>query len=237
MSKLIISPHLDDAALSVGGLLLNDIDKNNKVLTIFNTAWTALDNIYDYNKITELNLREELEVMKGLNCKHKFLNLPEALLRGYETWNDSIDMEKDTCIINKLTKIIADEVDGFSSIYFPLAIGEHVDHLLLFNVAMKLINSEKNIFNSVEVFFYEDLPYCTYEPITSRIEKVKKLINIEPYESCISNVIEEKCKLIYTYKSQITENDVIRVRSYSQKENNENMYYETAWKLLKSKIN
>lgn len=219
MSCLIISPHLDDAVLSLGGFLSLMHSSNCKVITIFNTAWSIDGNIKDWENITKKNLAEEKNAMKKLRCEFGFLNYPEALLRGYINWNDEIDMEKEKNLFKKIIQDLLPEIERYDDIFFPKGIGKHVDHLLTRNIFTEIPKLKNNI------FFYEDIPYSCYEELQTFDKEMEILIDI-------SKVIENKTELLNIYKSQLDLDMIIMVQDHSSKIGRKGQNCERIWKLL-----
>lgn len=221
MSYLIISPHLDDAVLSLGGFLSLMHSSNCKVITIFNTAWSVDENIKDWENITEKNLAEEKSVMKKLKCEFKFLNYPEALLRGYVKWNADLDMEKEKSLLKRIIQDLLPEIEKYDNIFFPKGIGKHVDHLLTRNIFTAIPKLTKNI----NIFFYEDIPYSCYEELPVFDKEMEILIDI-------SKVIENKSELLNIYKSQLDLDMIAMVQKHSSKIGRKGHNCERIWKLL-----
>mgnify|MGYP000694294208 CR=1 FL=1 len=219
MSCLIISPHLDDAILSLGGFLSLMQNLNCKVITIFNTAWSIDKDIKEWKSITKKNLAEEKKAMRELRCDFKFLNYPEALLRGYIRWNDALDLKKDKKLFEKITRDLLPEVEKYDNIFLPRGIGKHVDHLLIREMFTAIPKSQNSI------FFYEDLPYSCYEEFEEYDKEMNILIDI-------SRVINIKTKLLNIYKSQLDMDTIEMVEQHSLKLGRKGRNCERIWKLL-----
>lgn len=219
MSNLIISPHLDDAILSLGGFLTLMQKQNCKVITIFNTAWSIDTNLKEWRDITRKNLAEEREVMEQLKCDFEFLDFPEALLRGYARWNDALDMEKEYEVFRSITECLSPEIKKYDNIFFPRGIGNHVDHLLI-----KKLSDNASAYKD-NIFFYEDLPYSCYEELEDFEDSMEILIDI-------SRVYENKVELLEIYKSQLRIEQIEMVKKHSLRLGKGRKYCERIWKLL-----
>lgn len=231
MNILIISPHLDDAILSLGGLLQLRKNSQDKVMTLCNTAWTALSDTMLPEEITKMNLEEELTIIKELGCQHLFCDFDEAMSRDYENWNDKFSYEKDSVLYEQITEVIKKEMESqyYEQVYFPLGIGEHVDHIMVYEGIRQLrdVIREQN----VELYFYEDLPYATYGGVEERLEKVMKEYSITLQEHDITEYFERKCSLLSIYKSQLTDEDLDRIRRYVGKLFGGSVVRERVWKV------
>ena len=136
-TKVIISPHMDDAALSMGGTILQD-NWRFKIITLFGSNWT-LDGINpDSNKVTSIRLSEEQKVIKLFDAEFIFANLPEVTMRGYHDWNTKCDLQKEKQLFIKIINIINENTNAEDEVFLPAAIGEHVDHVLAFETIKSL---------------------------------------------------------------------------------------------------
>ncbi|MDP3900674.1 MAG: hypothetical protein Q8Q23_06390 [bacterium] len=211
--NIIISAHCDDALLSLGGYII--FLDNVIVVDIFGTcAWTKNTKIKDFNIITEINQAEEKEAIKKSGAKVIIYALPEALMRGYRLWNQKKILESDAIISHKISKIITAVIGSNNNIFFPMGIGNHVDHILINNQLKKIYNKLNAKDN--KIFLYEDLPYAWYGDVNKKIRVLKKAWILEPYLIDISRSINKKINLIKIYKSQIDKIDCQKVVEYSE---------------------
>lgn len=224
--KLIVSPHLDDAFLAMGGTLLRHKHKQRyDVLTLFNTAWALapFEKIH-YSELTAINLQEEKAVMSILGCNFTFLNLPEALLRGYSNWNENVNYARDEWITMTIRKNIITNI--YDEIFFPAAIGNHVDHQLVYSIISTL--SSKPV-----IYVYEDLPYACYDGYEARIRDIQRQFATEEILTDISAYKRIKANYLSIYKSQLDTNTIDMVTHYSENIKSNGYSYERVWKLSK----
>lgn len=223
-TKVIISPHMDDAALSMGGTILQDNEKF-KIITLFGSNWT-LDGINpDSNKVTNIRLSEEQKVIKLFKAEFVFANLPEATMRGYNNWMAKCDLQKEKQLFKKIINIIKENTNVEDELFLPAAIGEHVDHALVFET-IKSLNNKK-------IRLYEDLPYATYGGTKERIEKISNLYKITEVLTNINNTINAKLECLNIYKSQLTPDDIIKVKNYAKNLGKTADFYERIWMISK----
>lgn len=176
---LFFSPHLDDAVLSCGGTIhsLVSQDKAVQVITVF--AGNSGDS-YQSAFARHLNakcgspadllsqrLQEDEKALRELGVTQvERWNFSEAPFRRaadgnnlYATYDElrgqpavadqSLKQTIAETVFNLIQKLPADAV-----LYFPLALGGHVDHQILLAVGMQLNAAGKR------VRFYEDYPYA-----------------------------------------------------------------------------
>ncbi|GEB30292.1 GlcNAc-PI de-N-acetylase [Enterococcus casseliflavus] len=231
--KVILSPHLDDAFLSVGGLMMQS--RKVLVINIFNTAWSVDDTLNTPELMTSKNLIEEQKVLSEVRADMYYLGYDEALLRGYEDWredfneDDSQEQELLLKIYDDLSKIVS-QIDDVE-LYFPLGIGSHVDHVLTRKIGMLL--AEKN--ESIELRGYEDLPYADYQNfyLESEMKFEDKMAVPNIYD--ITSFIKEKERVLHYYESQLSDEEIQRTINYASKIKDDGAFYERVWILSNRK--
>lgn len=146
--KIIISPHYDDGLLSCSSIL-----KDNDILV---TIFTKHDvNIYnkasdELKKYLNYPLRKQENKLAGKFRNLKIINL------GYR---EDYFRKYDNILKCKLKKDIIKIVNKYNvdTIYIPLGIGYHVDHLVVCNILKNL---------SVKKIYYFDYPYSCFKLAT-----------------------------------------------------------------------
>lgn len=229
--RLIISPHCDDAALSLGGLILKK--RGFEILDVFSTcAWSVLPQLTEAGEITRINNNEERLVGSKMSSKLQLMGLPEALLRGYPSWNSQFDREKDRKIMKIVVEIIVNKLERYTEVYLPLGVGKHVDHLLVFKAVLKV--KRENLHREINYYLFEDLPYAIHYNVETRIREVQKYCDANPILVNISSTIRQKVSLLSTYKSQLSQQDIKSVKDYSRKLMPNNSYHERIWFIKKT---
>lgn len=166
--SIFISPHLDDAVFSCAG----EIAKQKKmgevcVLNIFThfprgSANSAL-------LLSDQRKKEETDASAILGYDVLNLEQEEAFFR--DTKFESIsniflpaDIDSRNYALSLASKIknqLHDVV--FENLYIPLAVGWHIDHWITFKAVTEHLSQQ---FESKNIFFYEDSPYCLIEGAT-----------------------------------------------------------------------
>ena len=192
---IFISPHLDDAILSCGGLIkyLSGIAEVS-VITVFTeagnnktvTTWRILRkcgfaNASEYYKARR---REDQRVLKKLGVRAVHLGFIDAPWRGYyplfrwQGYTGKISQE-DKSLLIKIKEKRRKYTAGNKMVFGPMAFGKHVDHVMVHEACKEFQN----------VIFWEDVPYKNQE------NKLFKKMSINVNE-------EEKLQLIKEYKTQ-----------------------------------
>jgi len=167
--KQVISPHIDDAILSLGGCILNWVRNGEKVkiINVFSKASAINKDAIsvragkkyptDFKSAMNVKKAEEKRVQNALKIKAEFLDWPDRNLnihkyKGYFFYKKSS--------IDRLKNHIRRKINKDSTIFFPLAMGEirvHADHIIIRQIGLFLLK------DGYDVRFYEDLPYCYFD--------------------------------------------------------------------------
>ena len=171
----MISPHLDDAVFSVGGLAaaLAAAGHEVTILTCFTQSVAhptgfalacqldkGLNATADY---MQLRREEDTEACKILGARPIWLDLPEAPHRGYNNAKELFETIKPSDTVQEklyenLEKKISQKRPYF--IFSPLGIGNHVDH----QQVVKAVNRLKEKFPDLVYFKWCDQPYLLRNP-------------------------------------------------------------------------
>ena len=206
----VISPHSDDAALSLGGTLSER--KASTDVSIFTIASTSRCAGPDplkgkIKEVSKLRKEEDNLYANYVNANIEFADIEDAELyvdKEGNCWSERLMNHPDQARIelfkNAMQKYFSNKF--FDIIYCPLAVGAHCDHATTY-LALKSIFSLKKI-NAKQptIIFYEDLPYCAYESekLDERISELKD--SISPINKKIN--LKEKLNGISIYRSQYT---------------------------------
>jgi LmbE family N-acetylglucosaminyl deacetylase len=176
---LAISPHLDDVALSVGGIVARTVASGADVFvaTVFtaDAPHPAMSSpvIEELNKLWNLGphpmasrRREDVAAVNALGARTIHGGLPDAIYRTdrdrnclYPTRTGVFSgRSREDDIIPALNKLFAGWIADFrpDAILCPLAVGRHVDHILTSESVRTTVPGR-----NLNVFLYEDFPYST----------------------------------------------------------------------------
>ncbi|RLC34779.1 hypothetical protein DRH14_02220 [Candidatus Shapirobacteria bacterium] len=219
---VFFSPHLDDAVLSCGGLITKLIKKGKKVLvvTVFSSGrevkvssrtkwWIGRCGFKDVVKLFMERRIEDRKVAASLGFAVKHLGFIDASFRVskemgvlvYKGFKDvfgqskikEIDLKKK--IENKLLSLLDGNLRKKVKFYFPLALGNHVDHLILREIGMDLSGS-------YGILFWEDYPYSLYLSAQKQLQDLSEKFVLKEVED-VMDFVEIKREMIRHYKSQV----------------------------------
>jgi LmbE family N-acetylglucosaminyl deacetylase len=142
-----------------------------------------------------------------------WLDLPEAVYRGYEGDDQLLGPVRDDDPAPYA--LLRQEIDRLEPqmVYFPLAVGNHVDHQLCREVALAMLAEERRWVMpphemAGRLTFYEDFPYAWWhdfsgpDPLDGTLH-LPPGIALEPRYSDISEMLERKAAGLRLYASQI----------------------------------
>ena len=199
---MYISPHLDDVVFSCSQLIRNQIRSNNKILitTVFTNYSDNHSNPFLNGKI---RFKEDLNALKNLNVEGNYLNYSELMVRNnlkeytifsliFDLFKIFLNFKKYTRLIYSINNEIQNIIDQnkIGTIYIPLGIGFHPDHIITYRACCNLKN--------VKIYGYEEFPYSQ-----NKIYKLLRLPFIRKNKLIKVKIIKkEKLKDIFIYKSQ-----------------------------------
>jgi LmbE family N-acetylglucosaminyl deacetylase len=143
-----------------------------------------------------------------------FLDLPDAVYRGYEGDEQLLGTVRDDD--ETPYDVIRSEILRLEPqmVYFPLAVGNHVDHQLCRDVGLGLLSENRRWVMPAPSFvgrlsFYEDFPYAWWNDFNGPSSAsglgfdLPAGVSLEPQYSDISEVIDRKAAGIRVYASQL----------------------------------
>jgi LmbE family N-acetylglucosaminyl deacetylase len=144
-----------------------------------------------------------------------FLDLPDAVFRGYEGDAELLGKPRDDD--DAPFEILRREIERLEpqKVYFPLGVGGHVDHQLCREVGIRMLQEGRRwVMPGPDyagiVTFYEDFPYAWWNDFrrledlgTDPLSALPADVSITPEFADITDQIERKITGITIYESQI----------------------------------
>lgn len=223
---LVIEPHMDDAALSLGGWMW---ERRNEceftVLTMTGisnfTSYYRIDRDYfDTDTVSELRKAESATVMRLLGGKHVALDHADSPLR-YPDGKWTLEWYKEhrralSAFTNRSptgedleewTKSIAAVIGSTCAeeIWFPLGVGTSADHQLTRDACLRALQANDVLKQGKKIYLYQDVPYAMkYPGHTEQIIEALALAGGETVKIThdISNSLSEKYRFSSIFASQ-----------------------------------
>jgi len=168
-AALVVSPHPDDATLSLGATLAGT---SARVVNVFSVeTWTGRSFYAQRpDQTSALLLDEERVACRVLDVDPLFLGFVDAPARGWgdqfmragEAHSPEVEAERVTTTESVAEALAACVADAQPRIVFaPLAVASHVDHLICRDAVLALVL--RGVLAPGQARFYEDLPYAVFE--------------------------------------------------------------------------
>lgn len=205
IKTLLISPHSDDIAYSLGGALIKDFfEKPISLVTVFTQSnFSPRLKLDSPEEITRIRQLEDLEFTRKMGIQYRSFRFPEPPLRGKITHEDifgNLDPSSDPVykeVYRSLSKLIKQFPNA--SVVSPLALGNNIDHTIVSKACFSICQE-----NGIEIAFYEDVPYAlllTLKQIENKVFEIKP--DLKPYRIDITSKFDEKLENLRIYKTQI----------------------------------
>ena len=166
---VVLSPHLDDAVLSLGALISREValGRNVEVVSCF-TSGPPLDAIVPVHRVFgdySMRRAEDERALAILGARYRWLDLHERIWRQPALPTSGVfpthvfrtpDKMDDFAELKSIRAAISEMLDAGTTIYAPLAVGHHVDHVEVALAALREVLG-RGAFD--RILFYED-PYA-----------------------------------------------------------------------------
>jgi LmbE family N-acetylglucosaminyl deacetylase len=223
---LILSPHCDDVAFSLGASMMarewGAVATGNDVTgaVIFSESRYSLLRGWDNDVAAQTAVRnaEELAAADMAGYRVEFLGFPEPGVRsGYAKVTDIFSPDLDftldpvwAAVDARLRQLLRGfDAAGGGIVLAPLGIGHHVDH----RMTAAVFRSALPDLPRVQPAFYEDLPYAA----RFSSQEIRRLV---PADLALRPVLfsagklEDKLRLLRVYESQVSADDYDSVAAH-----------------------
>jgi len=226
---MVIEPHMDDAALSVGGLMLQRRAECEFLLVTVATqsvatSYRGIDrDFFDMPTISNLRKAESEIVARTVWGRHIPLGLVEATLRYYpQKWTLDWFQRHEQAVwayldhaaaagggseLELWTSTIANAIEDLQpdEIWMPLGIGVHVDHQLTRHACLNILRTNPKLVDQRICRFFQDVPYAADVPnhTAALVETLRGAgAKLEEERVNVADVKQEKMRLLDIYWSQ-----------------------------------
>lgn len=191
---IVIAPHCDDVAYSLGGAAQANLLKIGKVITAFSKSSYTITGHGPIETVSASRAKEEAAYCETIGATLELLNYTDACDR-LETQDPAKYLSADNAIdhrlLSEITQRILSAVPNQNTlVMFPLGLGNHLDHRIIAEAGFEL--GKKGL----SVAFYEDAPYddsIKEDEIRKRTDRASsKLLPVELHHGRF----EEKCKVL-----------------------------------------
>lgn len=220
-NAIFLSPHLDDAVLSAGNQLQLYTEQGKAVLvvTIFTkgsesrhpaaVSFLRQSGYSHANQLFAHRKKEDIAALRLLGADHLHLPYIDAGFRTEHPTTEHIfkssftqsDRQLVTSIHLRLSKIMTQYAADDCHVFGPLAVGNHIDHEIVYEAARKTWDPSQHW----QLSFWEDVPYRhrTGETCT-RLAQVSTTIQGMRRETVFTRSSKLKQAAIFCYSSQFS---------------------------------
>jgi LmbE family N-acetylglucosaminyl deacetylase len=217
---LFVSPHLDDVALSCGGIVGRHVEANQSVVvaTCFAQAPQPSSPLTSYAKsfhrecgvgeldterLWQLRQAEDAAAAQLLGAHHLWLAYHDAIYRGDRYCSDEQLFGQlhpdDGPLVEQLAAEIVSLWRGTdrATVYLPLGVGGHADHQICFGAGARLREA------GASVWYYEELPYAlsSRDAVARRVSEVRPTLTARSVD--ITAHVDRRVNAIAAYTSQL----------------------------------
>ncbi|MBS1807434.1 MAG: PIG-L family deacetylase [Acidobacteria bacterium] len=228
---VILSPHPDDIAYSLGGTVQQfHLDMEWTILTVFGRSVYAphCPKAVTESDISNIRNREDVYYTNQVGARLIKFNFPDASIMGY-TSESELSASYQDARFSKICSSLDQCLRNIrpDRIIIPLALCDHVDHRIVFEAA-----SRSSALLCADVWYYEDLPYAWYLSEEDLQRQIRARLGSAANSLCI-NITRElprKLKMLAGYSSQICSQDQEVVINYASRvQSGAFMYAERLW--------
>ncbi len=214
---VVLSPHLDDAALSCGGLVA-ELRGVAPRLVVTLCAGDPPPGPASESKRSQFfahpreRRREDREAMQSLACDYLHLGFCDAVYRyddrGRPLYREFLtgeihpgDRAHAAAVADAIARICAQT--GAILVVAPLAIGRHIDHVICARAAVALAGS------GARLLFYQDIPYSVpgnrITKVADTAEHALARLGLAPErELLVPFDLDAKTRLVARYGTQLS---------------------------------
>jgi LmbE family N-acetylglucosaminyl deacetylase len=223
---VVIEPHMDDAALSVGGRLLHRrgrcritilsvVKRSN--FTSYLIARRQFLHALNVEQITDLRIKESRMAARLLGAEFCCLDWTDAPLRFWpaDRWSsetiDNFTVDAFTTFlpssrdISKLAEALDQRVRLLApdELWIPMGLGGHSDHRTTRTACITMLAAARGRFSGIPVEMYEDVPYDTRreaEQIGTALRQCGA--RVTPDAEDVTDVFDDKLHVVSVFASQ-----------------------------------
>jgi LmbE family N-acetylglucosaminyl deacetylase len=215
---IVLSPHLDDAALSLGGTIARLVAAGEAVLVVnicsgspplggpF-SSFAALQHArwkLPADEAVALRRAEDAAALAILGADSLHLDLLDAIYRMPEAYVDDATLFGAVAPDDPLAALSRPSLEAIvagspgARLYAPLAVGNHVDHQAVHQVAAELAAA------GAQVLYYEDFPYAARQgAVARRLASPGGPRRLAPLVCRINGELDGKITAVAAYESQL----------------------------------
>lgn len=229
---LLLSPHADDVAYSLGGVVAQlSMQADLHLLTIFGQSGWALPQASGEKSAAAISAEREQEDRAYCGRRrmgYKILKFPDSFIMGYDQQAELSSVAADDLRTPDVVKQILYAVSNLAPqiVIAPCGLGGHVDH--------QIVRIAADMLEDVDVLYYEDLPYSSKLSL-SEIERQLSNQCLTPAMTIdITSALQGKCEDMRGYRSQTSESTITEMLLHAARIGaGSGIYAERLWRRIR----
>lgn len=229
---VILSPHCDDACLSLGGALqATSLGVLPHVAIVFSVSCYTRDVVYSgqTERITAVRMAEEREAATRGQYEPSFWGFPEPLVRaGFSGLEDIRRPERAARADSAWPAVSAAIARHLAAhrglVLLPMGCGDHIDHAIVRDAALDYLEDAAYL----DYGLFEDLPYAGWAPPES-CETIARRVARRPLAPVRLKTmsLRHKRDLLSCYHTQLNDDDLASVQGHWQRVGGERLWLTT----------
>ena len=211
---VVLSPHSDDAAFSLAAVMDSFAKAGASIDLVTCFSCSCYSRHLGTKSEREVTARRKLEDSRfarlvGGKCFTHWLDQPDSELRGTplgETLRQHELNSRELSILDSMLETIAPLIFPEILLLAPMAVGNHIDHQIVYRLGAKLVQLKK-----CWTCFYEEIPYKLFSRwnAADATEKLRQLnVSALPYQLLFEDCYGLKERASGCYDSQVTRHEV-----------------------------
>ena len=197
---LLLSPHADDVAYSIGGIVANlSLRADILLVRIFGrSGWALASNLREasVDVISAVREQEDRAYCERRRIDYSILYCPDSFVMGYDEATELSVVPDDDPRTADVVTLIGDTVARLvpDVVVAPCGLGGHVDH--------RIVRTAADALHQADIFYYEDIPYSASLRLYE-LDKELATQGLAPAGTVdIELVVRNKCEDMWSYRSQ-----------------------------------
>lgn len=229
LTGAIISPHCDDAALSLGGALAAGALGPVSVINLFTRSDSRrysrfrrfLRTVTDVAAMSEIRRQEDRRALDGLARELIDLDFADTGVRGggQEDTAAGDNRAADRALAAEVADALRTALDGLDAdcLYFPCGIGRHRDHVIAAGIGRDYARAGR------QCFFYAERPYICRLPEADAAAALADFAVAERFPLA-GRQLRRKRQMLRHYRSQLSRKWIRQVIAYDARSGGETSY-------------
>jgi LmbE family N-acetylglucosaminyl deacetylase len=214
MRAVLLSPHVDDVAYSIGGWLAQRPFTCARLVSVFTTSCYTFDRaLRDIEAVTRLRRAEDEAYAAAYGLALEHLGLPDSSILGMTDLDQRSASDLDDPRRETARAALAGALTGCELVVTPLALGGHVDHRLVASLVGELVADGK--LPAERCLAYEDLPYANEVSLVEIAVTVARVLGSAARPQAIAIDLAAKRRAAELFGTQLQPSELVAIEAHA----------------------